>query len=205
MTTKHYFDYGEKELEYLKRKDKKLGALIDELGYLKREVSPDIFAALVESVIAQQISDKAATAIHGRLKAMTEIDAVKIKKASVDDIQKCGLSARKAEYIKNIAEAVISKEVDADKMRTMSNGEITEKLTAIKGVGVWTAEMMLIFSFGRPDVISYGDLGIRRNMMKLYGIKSLPKDKFSYYAKRYSPYATIASFYLWAMTDERIL
>ena len=203
MTTKRYFNYGEKELEYLRMKDKKLGALFDELGYLKREVSPDIFGSLVESVISQQISDKAAVSIHGRLKAMTEINAEKIYAIPACEIQKCGVSARKAEYIKNIAEAVISKEVDAGKMRTMSDSEIIGKLTAIKGVGVWTAEMMLIFSFERPDVISYGDLGIRRNMMKLYGLKDLPKEKFARYAKRYSPYATIASFYLWAMTDER--
>ena len=190
-------------MEYLKKKDKKLRALIDEMGYLEREVSPDIFAALVESVISQQISDKAAASIHNRLRDMTEIDAEKIDAASIEEIQRCGVSAQKAGYIKNIAKAVISKEIDSDKMKTMSDAEIIERLTAIKGVGVWTAEMMLIFSFERSDIISYGDLGIRRNMMRLYGLKELPKEKFARYAKRYSPYATVASFYLWAMTDTR--
>ena len=198
-----YFEYGEKEIEYLKRKDKKLGALIDELGHLERTIASDVFAALVESVIGQQISDKAAASIHARLSGMTEISAEKINGMDIEDMRKCGLSERKASYIKNIAQAVASKELDFDKMKTMSDQEIIERLVKIKGIGVWTAEMMLIFAFGRADIVSYGDLGIRRNMMRLYGLKSLPKEKFERYAKRYSPYGTIASFYLWSMTDDR--
>jgi 3-methyladenine DNA glycosylase/8-oxoguanine DNA glycosylase len=198
-----YFAYGEKEIAYLKKKDKKLGALIDEFGYLERTVTTDLFAALVESVVGQQISDKAAASIYKRLTEMTEISAESIEAAPIAELRKCGLSERKAEYIKNIAKAVISGELNYNEMKEKSDAEIIDKLITIKGVGVWTAEMMLIFSFHRADILSFGDLGIRRNMMSLYGLSELPKEKFARYAKRYSPYGTIAAFYLWSMTDER--
>jgi 3-methyladenine DNA glycosylase/8-oxoguanine DNA glycosylase len=201
--SKQYFVYGEKELEYLKNRDKKLGALIDDMGFLESEVTPDLFAALVESVISQQISDKASASIHRRLTEITEITAEKIDALPLEDVQKCGLSFRKAGYIKNVAKAIISKEFEIEKLKTMNDREIINELTKIKGIGVWTAEMMLIFSFERRDIISYGDLGIRRNMMKLYGLKELPKEKFERYARRYSPYASIASLYIWAMSDEK--
>ena len=196
-----YFEYGEKEIEYLKKKDKKLGGLIDRIGMLYPKVTADLFAALVDSVISQQISSKAASSIHNRLMEMTEITAEKIDSMEAAEIQKCGVSFRKAEYIKSIAKAVVSKEIDVGGLRCMSDAAIIGELVKLKGVGVWTAEMMLIFSFERTDVISYGDLGIRRNMMALYGLKALSKEKFARYAKRYSPYASVASFYLWAMTD----
>ena len=196
-----HFAYGEKEIEYLKKKDKKLGALIDEIGKIERKVHDDLFSALVDNVICQQISTKAADSIHKRLQEMMDITAENLDAASEEEIQKCGVSFRKASYIKNIARAVVTKEVDQEKMKDMSDSEIIDILVKIKGIGVWTAEMILIFVFGREDIVSYGDLVIRRNMMQLYGLKELPKEKFQRYAKRYSPYGTLASLYLWAMTD----
>ncbi|EQB90222.1 hypothetical protein M918_01105, partial [Clostridium sp. BL8] len=99
-----------------------------------------------------------------------------------------------------IAEAAISGEVDFSTLHTLTDEEIVKKLSALKGVGVWTAEMLLIFSLCRPDVVSFGDLAIRRGMMNLYGLKELPKEKFERYKKRYSPYGTVASLYLWALS-----
>lgn len=195
------FEYGQKEIEYLKKKDKKLGAAIDEIGMIKREITPEPFAALISSIVSQQISSKAAETVWNRLSNLLgTITPKNIAKASLSEIQGCGMTLRKAGYIKGIAEAAITGEVNFDTLHTLTDEEIIKKLSALNGVGVWTAEMLLIFSLCRPDVVSYGDLAIRRGMMNLYGLKELPKEKFDRYRKRYSPYGSVASLYLWALS-----
>jgi len=159
-----------------------------------------LFAALVESIVGQQISNKAATTVCARLDALCGTDAHRIHALALEEIQACGMSMRKAGYIKAIAEAAVSKAINFDELPDKSDAEIISALTAIKGIGVWTAEMLLIFSLMRPNVVSYGDLAIRRGMMNLYGLKELPKDKFARYAKRYAPYGSVASLYLWEMS-----
>jgi 3-methyladenine DNA glycosylase/8-oxoguanine DNA glycosylase len=199
----YIFEYGQKEIEYLKKKDKKLGAAIDRIGMIEREVIPEPFTALVSSVVGQQISNKAAETVWNRLTDLLgSISPESVSRASLSDIQHCGMSLRKAGYIKGIADAAISGEVDFSTLDTLPDGEIIEKLSSLHGVGVWTAEMLLIFSLCRPDVVSYRDLAIRRGMMNLYGLKELPKEKFERYRKRYSPYGTVASLYLWALSVE---
>ena len=200
MTEKHYFKYGQHETDYLRKRDKKLGSAIDHIGIIKREVQPDVFTALIDSVIGQQISSKAADTVCARLRERCNITPKELCALTREDIQSCGMSMRKAEYIKNISEAAEYKTVDFDALAQMSDAEVIGALTAIKGIGVWTAEMMLIFSLQRPNVISYGDLAIRRGMMMLYGLNDLSKERFSRYAKRYSPYGSVASLYLWALS-----
>lgn len=195
------FEYGEKEIEYLKSRDKKLGAAIEKIGMIKREINPELFAALVSSIVSQQISKKAAETVWSRLCSLLgSITPESIEKASLSEIQGCGMTVRKAGYIKGIAKASISGEVNFDILHALSDEEIIKKLSALNGVGVWTAEMLLIFSLCRPDVVSYGDLAIRRGMMNLYGIPELSKKKFDIYRKRYSPYGSVASLYLWALS-----
>ena len=195
-----YFVYGETETNYLRKKDKKLCAAIDRIGMIKREVNHDLFSALVESVIGQQISGKAAKTVRNRLDELTGLKAERLHSLTAGEIQACGMSMRKAGYIKGIADAAVSKTLDFDKMRDRTDQEIIELLTRLNGVGVWTAEMLLIFSLMRPDVVSYGDLAIRRGMMELYGRKELTKEMFLRYAKRYSPYGSVASLYLWELS-----
>jgi 3-methyladenine DNA glycosylase/8-oxoguanine DNA glycosylase len=195
-----YFEYGEAELVHLRKKDKELGAVIDHMGIIKRRINPDLFSALVESVVGQQISNKAAATVCGRLDALCEMDASRLHSLSIEEIQSCGMSMRKAAYIKNIADAAVNKIINFDELPQKSDEEIIASLTAIKGIGVWTAEMLLIFSLMRPNVVSYGDLAIRRGMIQLYGLKELSKEQFARYAKRYSPYGSVASLYLWEMS-----
>lgn len=197
---KIYFEYGQEEIEYLSKKDKKLGAAIERIGHIKREVRPDIFAALVKSIISQQISTKAADTVWERLNEKCEVSAKNLHGMTCEEVQSCGMSMRKAEYIKNIAEAGVNKTVDFDALLHMSDQEVIEVLTALKGVGVWTVEMLLTFSLCRPNIVSYGDLAIRRGMMRLYGHSELPKERFERYAKRYAPYGSVASFYLWEIS-----
>jgi DNA-3-methyladenine glycosylase II len=195
------FEYGQKDIDYLKSKDKKLGAAIERIGLIKRRITPDPFTALVSSVVGQQISSKAAETVWNRLNNLLgSITPESIAQAELSGIQGCGMSVRKAEYIKGVAEAAISGEVDFDSLHTLTDEEIIKKLSSLHGVGVWTAEMLLIFSLCRPDVVSYRDLAICRGMMHLYGLKELPKDKFERYRKRYSPYGSVASLYLWALS-----
>lgn len=195
------FKYGQEEIGYLKKKDKKLGEAIEKIGMIERRIIPDPFTALVSIIVGQQISSKAAETVWNRLcNLLGNITPESISEASLSDIQGCGMTLRKAGYIKGIADAAISGEVNFNTLHTLSDDEIIKKLTSLNGVGVWTAEMVLIFSLCRPDVVSYGDLAIRRGMIKLYGLKELTKEKFYRYRKRYSPYGSVASLYLWALS-----
>ena len=195
------FEYGLAEIGHLKRRDRKLGAAIDRIGIIEREVTPDLFTALVKSVVAQQISSKAADTVWGRLcRQLSIITPESIAATDVADIQKCGLSMRKAGYIKGLGDAAICGELDLLKLAELPDAEITKKLSSLHGLGVWTAEMLLIFSLCRPDVVSWGDLAIRRGMMNLYGLEKLSKDEFDRFRKRYSPYGSVASLYLWAVS-----
>ena len=170
---------------------------------IEREVIPDPFTALVSSIVGQQISSKAADTVWNRLEALLEtITPESIAKTEISEIQACGMSARKAGYIKGAAEAALSGQVDFNALHTLSDEEIIIKLSSLRGVGIWTAEMLLIFSLCRPDVVSFKDLAICRGMMNLYGLKELPKEKFERYRKRYSPYGSVASLYLWALSVE---
>ncbi|WP_371367354.1 hypothetical protein SRRS_13400 [Sporomusa rhizae] len=198
----HFFEYGQPEMEYLKRRDKKLGSVIDDMGIIRRRVKPDLFSALIESVISQQISTKAAQTVSERMNSLLNnaISAQNITNAGLEAIQSCGMSQRKAGYILGIAEASLTGAIDFNTLHTYRDEEIIRKLTVLNGVGVWTAEMLLIFSLCRPNVVSYGDLAIRRGMMNLYGLKELSREKFERYKKRYSPYGSVASLYLWALS-----
>ncbi|MBC7958708.1 MAG: DNA-3-methyladenine glycosylase 2 family protein [Vallitaleaceae bacterium] len=197
-----YFEYGQKEIDYLKKKDKKLGAAIDQIGRIQREITPDPFEALIISVVGQQISSKAAKTVGQRLyeKVSGTLTPSAIMQLELADIQKCGMSQRKADYIRGIAQAAISGTVDFGALHTLSDEAIIKKLSALHGVGEWTAEMLLIFSLNRPNVVSYKDLAICRGMMNLYGHKELSKEKFELYKKRYAPYGSVASLYLWAIS-----
>ena len=197
----HIFEYGEKEIEHLKKKDKQLGAAIDRIGRIKREIIPDPFAALISSIVGQQISSSAAKTVWDRLLVLLgDITPENIVNADMSAIKSCGMSQRKADYIRGIADAAISGDVDFARLYTLSDEEIIKKLSSFHGVGVWTAEMLLIFSLCRPDVVSYKDLAICRGMMNLYGLKELSRESFDKYRKRYSPYGSVASLYLWALS-----
>ncbi len=194
------FEYGQKELDYLKRRDKKLGVAIDQIGIIKREITPDPFTALISSIVSQQISNKAAETVWNRLiQRLGTITPESIAQANLFEIKGCGMSERKAGYIKGIADKATS-EMDFKSLHTLTDDEVIKKLSTLHGVGVWTAEMLLIFSLCRTNVVSYKDLAICRGMMNLYGLKELPKQKFEMYRKRYSPYGSVASLYLWALS-----
>jgi len=197
----NYFEYGDKELKYLKSRDITIAEVIESIGYIKRRTNPDPFEALVSSVISQQISTKAALTVKGRFYELTDnLDTDKISKISIEEIKSCGMSYRKAEYIKGIIDAKLEERVNFNELKSMDDEEIIKLLINLKGVGKWTVEMLLIFSLQRKNVLSYDDLGIRRGIMKAYKLNSLSKNEFQKYKELYSPYGSIASLYLWELS-----
>lgn len=198
------FQYGQPELEYLKSKDKKLALAIDRIGMIERAVIPDLFTALINSVVGQQISAKAHHTIWNRmLERFEEITPQSLAAAAVEEVQQCGISMRKASYIKGIGDAVMQGELNISELKKLSDEEVIARLSSLHGIGVWTAEMLMIFSMQRPDIVSWGDLAIQRGMMLLYGHKQLDKGKFERYKRRYSPYGSVASLYLWEIAANR--
>ncbi len=198
-----FFKYGERELGHLRRCDRRLGAAIDRIGMIEREVNPDFFPALVESMISQQISGKAALTVCRRFAELAGVvTPERVASLSTEEIQACGMSFRKAENLRGAALALLEKRVDPERFPEMEDQAVIRELCTLNGVGVWTAEMLLLFSLCRPDVVSQGDFGIRRGMMKLYGVTELSSDDFRRYRRRYSPYGSVASFYLWEVGSE---
>ena len=156
-----YFEYGENEITYLRNKDKKLSEVIDQIGMIEREVDTDLFSAVVHHIIGQQISTKAQATIWQRMKeTLGEVNAVTILSADISKLQSLGMTFRKAEYITDFARKVHEGVFDLEKVDQMSDEAAIKELASLKGIGVWTAEMILLFCLQRPDIFSYDDLAI---------------------------------------------
>ena len=200
-----YFVYGEKEIQHLKAKDSILGAAIDQIGLVRREVIPDLFQALVNAVIGQQISTKAQQTIWTRAKeTLSPITPESIAKRPMEEIQKLGISMRKAAYIHEAAEKILRGELDLEALSQEPDEIVCEKLSSLNGIGVWTAEMLMTFSMQRPNIMSFGDLAIHRGLRMLYHHRKIDRNRFEKYRRRYSPYATTACLYLWAIAGGAI-
>ncbi len=200
-----YFEYGEKEINYLKKKDKKLAAAIDAVGHIEREVDNDLFSSVIHHIVGQQISTKAQATIWRRMRdGLGKVDADNIIAAGIENLQSYGMTFRKAEYLTDFALKVKNGEFDPESMHEKTDEEVIKELSALKGVGVWTAEMIMLFCMQRPDVFSYGDLAILRGLRMLYRHKEIDKVRFERYRKRFSPYCSVASLYLWAVAGGAI-
>ena len=200
-----YFEYGYKETEYLKSKDKKLGAVIDRIGHIDRPVDTDLFSSVVHHIIGQQISTKAQQTLWKRMNdGLGEVTAETLLEAGRDRIQSFGTTFIKADNILDFAEKVHSGEFDINAVGSMSDAEAISALSSLKGVGVWTAEMILLFCLQRPDILSYGDLAIIRGMRMVYRHRKITKEQFGNYRKRLSPYCSVASLYFWAVAGGAI-
>ena len=200
MSNTNYFEYGEKEKQWLRSRDPVLSAAMDEIGHVHREVQPDLFKALINSIVGQQISTKAHVTIWNRMQErFAPITPENFENLRAEDIQTCGISMRKALYIKSIADAVSDGGLDLTLLPAMTDAEISASLVQLKGIGLWTAEMLMIFSMQRPDILSWDDLAIQRGLRMLYRHRTITPKLFAKYKKRYSPHASVASLYLWAI------
>ncbi len=197
---------NKKALLYLK-KDAKLRKIIEKYELSDWEKESDLFKDLIESIINQQLSGKAAATIFGRFKKLFGTKNFPkpkdIFKVSDEKIRACGISYSKIKYIKGICQAIVDKSLDVKKILSLSDEEVIIELTKLKGVGRWTAEMILIFSLQRPDVFSTGDLGLRTAVSKLYKIDREDKEKIEKISKKWSPYRSLASRLLWRSLDNK--
>lgn len=193
-----YFQYGEKELEYLSKRDKKMEIAIKLFGKIEREAERDLFCALVKNIIGQQISNKAFETVFTKFQNyFKEITPKNINSTNVETIRKIGISLTKATYIKNIATKILTGELKTDEIKNLNDEEAANELMKLNGVGKWTAEMLLLFSLERKNIFSFGDFAIRKGLQNLHNCKKITKAIFEKYRKIYSPFASVASFYLW--------
>ena len=200
-----YFEYGENEITYLRNKDKKLSEVMDQIGMTEREVDTDLFSSVVHHIIGQQISTKAQATIWQRMKEnLGEVNAETILSADISKLQSLGMTFRKAEYITDFARKVHEGVFDLETVAQMSDEAAIKELASLKGIGVWTAEMILLFCLQRPDIFSYDDLAIQRGLRMVYHHRKIERKLFEKYRRRFSPYCSVASLYLWAVAGGAI-
>jgi len=186
-------------LKHLKQ-DRKLARIIEKVGKYNIPITKNPYESLVEAIITQQLSGKAADSISTRFREIYGKfpKPVEVLKTSDAKLRKAGLSYMKVSYIKDLSRRIESKELRLDYMKNLSDEKVVAQLTEVKGIGRWTAEMFLIFSLGRLDVLPVGDLGLKRGIQKMYSLDDLPeKDQIEQIAEKWRPYRTVATWYLW--------
>ena len=192
----NFFQYGETEIAYLKQVDKRMAEVIDRIGKVERRVIPDLFAALVHSIVGQQISTKAHETIWRRIENADRL--------SVEELQGFGITFKKAAYIRNATQQVLDGTLDIQSLYMMNDNEVCTRLSELDGIGVWSAEMLMLFSMQRPDILSFGDLAIQRGLRMVYHHRKITRELFEKYRRRFSPYNSVASLYLWAVAGGAI-
>jgi len=184
------------------RDDEYLGPLVERHGEVTVEPAEDFFERFVVSILRQQVSMASAAATRERLFESVEVTPNGILAADEQLLRDAGLSRQKTEYVRNVAEAFDEEGYSRTYFEEMSDDEVRAELTAIPGVGPWTADMQLLFSLGRPDVFPVGDLGIRKGMAQLFEELAVEdRAEMQTRAERWAPYRSYASLYLWRDGD----
>lgn len=189
--------------ERLAASDPVLAPIIARIGSCPLRSHKNYYWELVDSIISQQLSVKAAASIEKRFQQLFNSEVPtpeQILEKSVEELRTVGLSRPKANYIRDLAQHIADGELELDKLEQLSNEEITAELTAVKGIGEWTAHMFLMFSLARADILPVGDLGIRNSIKQLYNFDHLPlADEIKQLSVKnhWPPYQSIASWYLW--------
>lgn len=205
METKLVIDNNSQSVQEITVNDERLKKLISFVGNIEIPLRTDFYKSLVNSIVAQQLSAKVASIINDRLELIsgTSVTPNKIMELSDEKLRETGISKRKISYLRDLTHKVINGQVMLDDLCFLTNDEVIQKLTTIKGIGQWTAEMFLIFSLGRKDVLSLNDIGLQRATKWLYelesnvdGIAFLKRKNFEW-----RPYGTIISLYLWEVVN----
>lgn len=189
----------------LNMKDAKIKAVTEALGLLERDGYDDLFSGLVRAVIGQQISSQAEMTVWNRLtEGFGQITPESLSVCSVERLRSFGMSGRKAETIQRAACCFASGDLSAAELEKLSDSQFVHTLTQLKGIGVWTAEMLMIFALVRQDILSEKDFGIRRGLRMIYELPEITPAQFQRFREHFSPYNTAASFYLWAAAAGKI-
>lgn len=193
------FRLADERVQFLVSTDRKLARLITCIGDADLEIENDDFRCIVKYIIGQQISDRARETIWQRLcDSCEDLTPIGISNLPDDVLQHVGISGQKVEYIKNLARAISEKEIEFEKFKDCSNREIIDTLITVRGIGRWTAEMYIIFSLGRINVLAKGDGTIRRSIQWMYNLENVPNTKeLINYFNKWEGYETIVSAYFW--------
>jgi DNA-3-methyladenine glycosylase II len=193
-------------IRHLKKSDPVLSRLIDRVGPIRFEMDDDHYEALVGSIIYQQLAGAAARAILNRFKDLYGGRIPRPREylsTHVAKLRSVGLSPQKISYIKDLAKRLESGTLDLKRLEGLSDDEAVRELDEVKGVGRWTAEMFLIFMLGRTDVLPVDDLGLQKAAKRMYRLRKPPsREKFEELAKRWRPYSSISTLYLWRSTEK---
>lgn len=199
-----YFPFGEREISWLKNRDPQLGEVISKMGKPKRKLFPNIFSGLVFYIISQQISAKAAETEWKRFQELcSPVKPENTRRFTPEKIQKCGTTLRRAGYIRLIAEKLADNTIDVNSLIKEDDAEFIKKITKLPGVGEWTAQMLLIHMLKRPNVISFKDVAVLREMCMVYRVSYIRREFFEQKKDIYSPYSTTASIYFWAISTRK--
>lgn len=187
------------------KKDPKLAKIIKQVGSYDINLTKNSYKSLVEAIITQQLSGKAAESISNKFKKLfgkfpTPAEVLEMSDAR---LRSTGLSRMKIEYIKDLSKRIESAELKMTLLKKMPDDEVVLHLTQVKGIGRWTAEMFLIFSLGRPDVLPVGDLGLKKGIQRLYSMPDLPEEEeIEKLAEKWRPYRTVATWYIWKSLNQ---
>ena len=192
-------------VSHLRKADVDLRQAIDRVGPFSLRLQSGGFATLLRSIVSQQISTAAARAIRKRLEALLapgRPTPKKVSRLSEEQLRSVGLSAQKIRYVKDLAKKSLNGEVQYRSFRFMTDDQIIEQLVGVRGIGRWTAQMLLIFCLGRLNVFPYEDLGIRKGIQKIYAFDELPdKSTCLQVSAPWHPYCSVASWYCWRSLD----
>jgi DNA-3-methyladenine glycosylase II len=192
-------------LSHLKKNDPLLAALIDRHGIIPFSPEGEMFQSLVESILTQQLAWAAASAIIERVKTLYPggvIGPAALYATPVSKLRKAGVSPQKIRYLKDLSRRVSKGKLDLDALKLGEDAGLLEALDEVLGIGPWTIHMLMIFTLGRPDVLPVDDLGIRKAIQSVYSLPEMPKKgDIETLAKKWHPYCSIASLYLWRHKD----
>jgi DNA-3-methyladenine glycosylase II len=190
-----------KGFDHIRKNDAKLAVVLDKHGVVKFDPSGEIFEALVESILSQQIASAAADSIIRKVRAIYpdgKLEAASMSKTPARKLRSAGVSPQKLTYLKDLSKKVASGKIDLEGLRDMDDQEIITVLDEVKGIGPWTVHMLLIFTLGRADVLPVDDLAVRKRIQQVYSLQEMPKKaEIEKLAENWRPYSTVASLYLW--------
>lgn len=196
----------QKALKHLKKADPVLATIIERVGPFTMQYREPVFRTLVRSIVYQQLNGTAALSIFNRLLAAVNEDLTPeaVLKLRPQRMRNLGLSQQKTTYIRELARMTRAGEIEFERLGEWEDAEIVTHLTRVKGVGVWTVHMFLIFALRRPDVLPVGDLGVRMAIKKAYGLAELPTPaEMQKIAASWKPWCSIASWYLWRSLENQ--
>jgi len=192
---------SEAPLLHLRSADPRLAGLIDRIGPCRMKLHPPEFCTLARAIVSQQLSSKAAATICGRLEqrlAPAGVEADAILRLAPEELRALGLSTGKTKYLRSLAERTLDGTINFTNLGSLPDEDVIHHLTSAQGVGVWTAQMFLIFALQREDVLPTDDLGIRNAMQRLYRLRKAPDAaRMQKIAKPWRPYCSVACWYLW--------